>query len=108
MAGGPELLLNPAHGLGVEFRGLFRESAALLMQLGAQAAAARPQTAETSRTRQFFGMTGLAVRAVPCLSGNRNGLDSLNAYPPLRRKSAACGAAAAGAACSFARAASTL
>jgi len=39
-------------------------------------------------------MTGLGVRAVPCLSGNRNGLDSLNAFPLLRRKSAACGAAA--------------
>src|SRR5260221_11401194 len=41
-----------------------------------------------------FWRQGLAVRAAPCLSGNRNGLDSLNAYPPLRRKSAACGAAA--------------
>src|SRR5215467_4386387 len=38
MAGGPELLLNPAHGLGVELRGFFCESAALLMQLRAEAA----------------------------------------------------------------------
>ncbi len=51
----------------------------------------------------FLALRGLAVRAVPCLSGNRNGLDALNAYPPLRRKSPAC----RGAACSFARAAST-
>jgi len=36
----------------------------------------------------------LAVRAVPRLGGHRNGLDSLNAYLPLRRKSAAWGAAA--------------
>ena len=47
------------------------------------------------------------MRAVPCLSGNRNGLDSLNAYPPLRRKSAVCRAATSGAACSCARAAYT-
>jgi len=57
----------------------------------------------TSRTDSFLAWRGLAVRAVPRLSGHRNGLDSLNAYLPLCRKSAACGAAA----CSFARAAST-
>ena len=34
------------------------------------------------------------MRAVSCLSGNRNGLESLNACPPLRRKSAACRSAA--------------
>ena len=39
-------------------------------------------------------MTGIGGAAVPCLSGNRNGLGSLNAYPPLRRESAACRAAA--------------
>jgi len=38
MANGPELLLKPTHGLIEERRGFLRESAALLVQLGAQAA----------------------------------------------------------------------
>ena len=44
------------------------------------------------------------MRAVPCLSGNRNGLDSLNAYPPL---SAASPLPVVPPRRSFARAAST-
>src|ERR1700674_3463338 len=38
MANGPELLLKPTHGLIEERRRFLRESAALLVQLGAQAA----------------------------------------------------------------------
>src|ERR1700680_971608 len=38
MANGPELLLKPTHGLSEERRGFLRESAALLVQLRAQAA----------------------------------------------------------------------
>src|SRR5258708_26645821 len=38
VAGGPELLLKPADGLSEEPRGLLRQSTALLVQLGAQAA----------------------------------------------------------------------
>src|SRR6185503_6562756 len=39
--------------------------------------AARPETAETSRRTVFWRDVGGAARAVPCLSGNRNGLDSV-------------------------------
>src|ERR1700692_143251 len=38
MADGPELLLKPTHGLSEERRGFLRESAALPVQLGTQAA----------------------------------------------------------------------
>src|SRR6202023_1306786 len=38
MAEGPELLLKPTHGLSEERRGFLRESAALPLQLGTQAA----------------------------------------------------------------------
>src|SRR5260370_40322843 len=38
MAGRPELLLEPAHWLSEECRGFLCESAALLLQLGTQAA----------------------------------------------------------------------
>src|SRR6266436_2615395 len=38
VAGGPELLFKPADGLNEEPRGLLRQSTALLVQLGAQAA----------------------------------------------------------------------
>src|ERR1700675_3549269 len=38
MAGAPELLLKPRHGLGVERCGFLGESAALLLQLRAQPA----------------------------------------------------------------------
>src|SRR5215813_4366252 len=36
-----------------------------------------PRNAETSRPTVFWRDAGLAVRVVPCPSGNRNGLDSL-------------------------------
>src|SRR5437899_5171074 len=48
MAGRPELLLEPAHWLGEECRGFLCESAALLVQLGTQAAQ------RTSPTRKLF------------------------------------------------------
>src|SRR6266446_2158161 len=48
MAGRPELLLEPAHWLGEECRGFLCESAALLVQLGTQAAQ------RTSPTRKLL------------------------------------------------------
>src|SRR6266436_3602581 len=48
MAGRPELLLEPAHWLGEERRGFLCESAALLVQLGTQAAQ------RTSPTRKLL------------------------------------------------------
>src|SRR6266550_2813954 len=48
MANGPELLLEPAHWLGKECCGFLCESAALLLQLGTQAAQ------RTSPTRKLF------------------------------------------------------
>src|SRR5258705_3421572 len=56
--------------------------------------AARPQTAEPSRTRQFFGMIGIGGASRPLPEREQERPRLLNAYPPLRRKSAACGAAA--------------
>src|ERR1700692_1141689 len=48
MANGPELLLKPTHGLSEERRGFLRESAALLVQLRAQA------TKRASSARQLL------------------------------------------------------
>src|SRR5260370_1534686 len=48
MAKGSELLLKPTHGLSEERRGFLRESAALLVQLGTQAAQ------RTSPTRKLL------------------------------------------------------
>src|SRR5437867_12226722 len=48
MANGPELLLEPAHWLGKECCGFLCQSAALLLQLGTQAAQ------RTSPTRKLF------------------------------------------------------
>src|ERR1700731_1724196 len=48
MAKGPELLLEPTHGLSEERRGFLRESAALLVQLRAQPAQ------RASSARQLF------------------------------------------------------
>src|SRR5258707_7116710 len=48
MAKGPELLLKPCHGHGIERCGLLRKSAALLVQLGTQAAQ------RTSPTRKLL------------------------------------------------------
>src|ERR1700692_4510392 len=48
MADGPELLLKPTHGLSEERRGFLRESAALPVQLGTQAAQ------RTSPTRKLL------------------------------------------------------
>src|SRR6266853_620926 len=51
MAKGSELLLKPTHGLSEERRGFLRESAALLVQLGTQAAQ------RTSPTRKLLSVS---------------------------------------------------
>src|SRR6202041_3431607 len=74
MAKGPELLLNPTHGLIEERRGFLRESTALLVQLRAQPA----KRASSARQLLPVAVNGLheskqallgRTQAVPLLSG---------------------------------------